>query len=71
MLLSFMHSPMLKQIEEVKVIFAELSFTHIFRELNCHAGNLSKDALLLQEGTLSEQVFRDGTLHPATELHLY
>lgn len=46
-------------VKEDRRQFADISFKHIFRENNSHAGKLSKEALSLQEGLLIEQEFKD------------
>ena len=47
----------MNQIVEVKYHFHAIYFTHVCREFN-----LSKDYLLLQEGTFIEKVSREGTI---------
>ena len=47
---------------------------HMYTEnstLNTKAENLSKDALLLQDGTFIEQVFREATILAASEYYFY
>ena len=49
-----------------------LFLLHMYTEnstLNTKDGNLSKDALLLHEGTFIEQVFREGTILATSEYH--
>jgi hypothetical protein len=47
---------------EVKMQFEEVSFAHIYRKFNSNADHLSKEAILLQEGFLAEQEFRENVL---------
>jgi ribonuclease HI len=60
--------PLMNQFLEVKEKFEDISFSHVFREFNSIADQLSKEALLLQEGLLYEQEFRGGTLISASEI---
>jgi ribonuclease HI len=52
-------SPIMELCLEKKKIFEEISFSHVYREFNYKADKLSKEALILQEGHLIEQEFRD------------
>jgi hypothetical protein len=61
----------MNQIQEVKNNSIDLFFTHIYREFNTQADHLLKEALVLQDGSFSEQAFRGGTLLLATETTLY
>ena len=56
--------PIMNNIVEVKSHFHDISFTCEYREFNTKVYNLSKDVLLLQEGTFTEQVFKRGTILP-------
>ena len=56
------HIPFVNKALEVKNKFTEISFSDIHREFNSEADRLFKEALTLQEGTLSEQEFKDGEL---------
>jgi hypothetical protein len=53
--------PTMNQVLEVKCNFYDLSFTHIYKELNTKVDQLSEEVMLLQEGFLYEQEFRGGT----------
>jgi hypothetical protein len=57
----------MNQFLEVKEKFKDISFSYVFREFNSIANQLSKEAILLQEGLLYEQEFRGGTLISASE----
>lgn len=59
-------SPIMYRVSKVKIQFIEISLTHIFREFNLQADSLSKDALLMHEGILSEQEFKDEVLLPVS-----
>jgi len=58
-------------IKEVRDSFEWISFTYVFRELNSQDDELSKQALILQEVTLTEHPFRGGTLQSVSEVPLY
>ena len=59
--------PIMNNIVEVKSHFHDISFTCVYREFNTNVYNLSKDVLLLQEGTFTEQVFKGGTVLPTSK----
>jgi hypothetical protein len=48
------------QCLQVKESYETLYFSHTYREINSMANQLSKEALLLQKGTLYEQEFKEG-----------
>ena len=50
----------MNNIVEVKSHFLDISFTCEYRELETKVDNLSKDVILLQEGTFTEQIFKGG-----------
>lgn len=50
-------------VQEVKASFDSILFTHVYQEFNSHADKLSKEALILQEGNLLEEVFRERNLY--------
>jgi ribonuclease HI len=45
-------NPIMEKITEVRSRFEDISFQHVFRELNKTADKLSKEALILQGGKL-------------------
>jgi ribonuclease HI len=49
----------LERILEIRALFEEVSFAHIFREFNHKVDHLSKEALALEEGMLSVQEVKD------------
>lgn len=51
---NLMLEPIMNQFLEVKGKFEEIFFSHVYREFNTIADKLSKEALILQEGLLSE-----------------
>ena len=59
--------PIMNKIVEVKSHFHDISFTCVYREFNTKVDNLSKDVLLLQEGTFTEQVFKGGIVLPTSK----
>ena len=63
--------PFMNQIVEVKYNFHYISFTYLYREFNTNIENLSKDALLLQEGNFTKQVFIGDTVLLASKSHFY
>ena len=50
------------EITEVKAFFDDITFASIYREFNSQVDRLSREALLMQEGTLTEFEFRGGTI---------
>ena len=63
--------PIMNKIIEVKSHFHDISFTCEYREFNTKVDNLSKDVILLQEGTFIEQEFRGEILPSKVEISLY
>jgi hypothetical protein len=63
--------PLMNQFLEAKEKFEDISFSRVFREFNSIADQLSKEALLLQQGLLDEQEFRGGALISASEWTLF
>jgi hypothetical protein len=61
----------MKQVKEVKATFESISFTHVYFEFNTQANILSKEALIMQEGTLLVHEYRGGTLISKSQKSLY
>lgn len=53
--------PILDRIMEKKLIFEEVSFAHVYREFNHKVDQLSKEALILEEGCLLGLEIKDHT----------
>jgi hypothetical protein len=54
--------PIKRACGEMKRTFEWISFAHISREMNVLVDGLSKQALLLHEGTYVEEEFNEGVL---------
>jgi hypothetical protein len=64
-------SPLLDRIVDVRVHFQSLSFEHVYREFNMKAHELSKEDLLLEEGTLVTQEFTENSSFPAVQQFIH
>jgi ribonuclease HI len=60
--------PILDRIMEKKLIFEEVSFSHVYREFKHKDDQLSKEALILEEGCLLVHEIKDHT--PTNLIHL-
>jgi len=58
-------------LNEVMEFFEWISFTHVFIDLNSQVDELSKQALILQEGSETKHEFRGGALQSPSEVFLY
>jgi hypothetical protein len=58
-------------IRELKKSFREISYSHIYRELNKEADSLSKKALLKIEGKIEYNLWVDGNEGPTLFLNLF
>jgi ribonuclease HI len=63
--------PLTIQFQEEKKKFEDIYFSHIYEEFNSLADQLSKEALLMQEGLLTEHEFMEGSQVSASERFLF
>jgi hypothetical protein len=63
--------PILDRIVEKILIFEEVSFAHVYQEFNNKDGQLSKEALILEEGCLLVHETKDHTLTNLIHLQLF
>jgi hypothetical protein len=63
--------PLLDRIREARAQFTSLSFQHVYKELNCKADQLSKEALRLQEEMMEVTKVIDRNVQSANSLFIY